>query len=341
MSRYSSIVFLVLACWVLPAQAQDEELADLLREVGETYSEPYLQPMANALGAGMNTGLFHTARVGGGMLPLIDIYAGVKVMGALVPSSDRTMSLVYETEKTFEIEGNNYVVPVTFEIDEAPTVFGDRRRGQALAHVDETFAGPDDQLGTEDDVVIDSTVTLSLLPGLIDTPIAPFFVPHFGIGSFMGTDLTIRYLPRIGYQDYGSVGFVGIGARHSISQYIPLFPISLSAQLMWQKLSIEDGDDNEVFAASALAGNVVASKSLLVLTVYGGLQAERSSVDISYTFDPGIEDVEPQQVEFGLRGDNVVRAVAGFAVNMGPVLVNLDAAVGNTTIVSGGLGVSL
>lgn len=282
MRRSFWITVFLLAATAIPGRAQ--ELGELIEGVGRAYSEPYLQPMVNALGIDMNTGLFHSARVGGGLLPLVDVYVGAKVMGAFLP---------------------------------------------------------DDMQGTPDDVPIDTTTTFELLPGLVDTPIVPFIVPQIGLGSFMGTDVTIRYLPQIGFQDYGSVGFTGFGVRHSISQYIPLFPISLSAQVMWQKMSIEDDEDNEIFAASALAGNVVASKSLLLLTVYGGLQVERSSVDVEYTFDPEVEGVAPQQIEFDLTGDNNFRAVAGFALNLGPMLVNFDAGVGNTTVVSGGVGVSL
>lgn len=339
MRRSFWITVFLLAATAIPGRAQ--ELGELIEGVGRAYSEPYLQPMVNALGIDMNTGLFHSARVGGGLLPLVDVYVGAKVMGAFLPDDDRTLSVVYETELPVDFEGETYIVPTTINIDEAPTVFGDDSPGVVQVNVDYTHPGPDDMQGTPDDVPIDTTTTFELLPGLVDTPIVPFIVPQIGLGSFMGTDVTIRYLPQIGFQDYGSVGFTGFGVRHSISQYIPLFPISLSAQVMWQKMSIEDDEDNEIFAASALAGNVVASKSLLLLTVYGGLQVERSSVDVEYTFDPEVEGVAPQQIEFDLTGDNNFRAVAGFALNLGPMLVNFDAGVGNTTVVSGGVGVSL
>lgn len=336
MSRYFWITLFIFAGLAVPAEAQEEELGELIQDVGEAYSQPYLQPLADALGAGMNTGLFHSARIGGGLLPVVDVYAGVKLMGAMVPSNSRSFSMVYETEQVFRgPDGNDYRIPVTFTITDAPTVFGDRTPGVAEAHVQETVAGPDG------DVTIDTTATFDVLPGLVNTPVAPFFVPQIGIGSFMGTDVTLRYLPRIGYQDFGSIGFIGFGVRHSISQYIPLFPISLSGQVMWQKLSIEDGENNEVFGASAFAGNVVASKSLLLVTVYGGLQVERSSVDVAYMFDPGVPSLPAQQIEFGLTGGNVFRAVGGFALNFGPMLVNFDAGVGNSTVVSGGVGLSL
>lgn len=337
MSRLLFAAIFMLITLAAPARAQDgEELSDLLSEVGKAYAEPYLQPLANALGADMNSGLFHTASIGGGMLPLVDVYVGVKLMAGFVPTSSRTMSLAYETNKVFEIEGEEYVVPVTFQITDAPTVFGETKRGQATAHVFEILEGPGGN-----DVVLDTTIAFEVLPGLINTPVAPFAVPHIGIGSFMGTDLTLRYLPRLGFQDYGSVGLFGIGVRHSISQYLPLSPVNLTAQVMWQKLSIQDAQKDEVFAASAMAANVVASKSLAVLTMYGGLQVERSSIDISYTFGAEADQLSGQEIHFGMKGNNVVRAVVGGALNMGPVLFNVDAGIGSSRIISTGLGVSL
>lgn len=339
------ILLLALATSLLPptASGQEQDLGGLIDEVGEAYAGPYLQPLADALGADLNAGLFHTASVGGGMLPLVDLYVGAKVMGTLITDADKTFDLSYRTEQVFRAsDGNRYTVPVTFEIVNGPTVFGDESRGTATAHVNETVnPGPDGQSGTADDVVIDTTATFDVLPGLVDTPIAPFIVPQIGVGSIAGTDLVFRYLPRIGNDEYGTIGLVGIGVRHSLSQYVPLSPVSLTAQVMWQKLSIEDDSENEIFAASAWAANVAVSKSLLVLTVYGGLQVERSSIDIDYTFEPEDPDLPSRTVAFGLTGDNKVRVLAGLTFGLGPLAVNADAAVGNRTVVSAGVGLSL
>lgn len=327
---------------LLPTPASGQDLGELIEGVGSAYSELYLQPLADALGADMNAGLFHTARIGGGLLPLVDVYVGARLMGTFISDDDKTFDLTYDTEQVFRAsDGQEYVVPLTFQIVDGPTFFGDGSPGMVTADVHETVSpGPDGRNGTSDDVTIDTTAAFDLLPGLTGTPIAPLIVPHVGVGSIAGTDLVLRYLPRVGLGDYGSVGLVGVGVRHSVSQYLPLLPISLSGQIMWQKLSIEAPEQDEIFAASAWAANVAVSKSLLLLTVYGGLQIERSSIDVNYTLLPN----EPQlsrSIAFGLRGDNAVRLIAGAAFGLGPFVVNIDGAIGNRIVVAAGVGLSL
>lgn len=326
-----------------PSPAAAQELGDLIDDVGVSYAELYLQPLADGLGADMNAGLFHTARIGGGLLPLVDVYVGAKIMGTLISGDDKTFDLAYTSEQVFRApDGQRYIVPVTFQITDAPTVFGDTEPGTATASINETVSpGPDGQSGTADDVVIDTTATFRILPGLIDTPIAPFIVPQIGIGSIAGTDLVLRYLPRVGHDDFGTVGLLGVGVRHSISQYIPLFPVQLSGQLMWQRLSIEDQADDEIFAASAWAASIAASKTLLVLTVYGGVQIEGSRIDVDYTFVPDDPELPSRNVAFDLTGDNSFRMLGGVAVGLGPIVINADAAVGNRTVISAGVGLSL
>lgn len=335
----------VLTCVVVltPRASLSQELGELIDGVGSAYAELYLQPLVDGLGADMNSGLFHTAEVGGGLLPMVDIYVGAKVMGMLVQDADKTMDLSYVTERRFRAsDGLRYTVPITFEIVNGPTVFGDTEPGQVTAVVDERVNdGPDGLPGTADDVVIDTSATFDVLPGLIDVPIAPFAVPQVGIGSLFGTDILVRYLPRISDDDFGSIGMRGIGVRHSVSQYLPLFPVDVAAQVMWQELSIQDQSDDDIFTASAFAANVAVSKSLLILTVYAGLQVERSSVSVDYTLFSDDPDLADQSVQFDLTGENRYRLLGGLAFGLGPLVVNADAAVGNRTIVSAGVGLSL
>lgn len=336
------LVALLALCLFGHAGASAQDLSSTLEDVGRVYAESYLQPLANAMGVNLNSGLFHTARIGGGLLPLVDVYVGVKVMGALVPEQERTLSLDYTAQQTFTgSDGRQYTVPVTYSIADAPTVFGSSSPGVVTASVHEVIdPGPDNQEGTADDVVVDETDQFQLLPGLIDTPIAPFIVPQLGLGSLMGTDLVVRYLPEISYGDVGSLSFRGLGLRHSLSQYVPLLPLNVTAQVMWQRLEITAGGD-DVFTATSLAGNIAASRRLLLLTVYGGLQVERAGVDIRYTFQPQADDVPSQEVAFDLTAANNFRLIAGSALNLGPLRVNVDAGIGRTLVIGAGLGLGL
>ena len=58
MIRYA---FLVLSFFVLITPARTQDLNETLSQVGEVYARAYVSPLAEILGAHMNTGLFHTA----------------------------------------------------------------------------------------------------------------------------------------------------------------------------------------------------------------------------------------------------------------------------------------
>jgi hypothetical protein len=322
--------------------AAAQELSTNLSSVSSEYSRLYVAPLVDAYGANINAGLFHTARVGGGLIPKVDLYLGVKVFGALLPA-DRSFSLSYESEQVFlGPDGTRYVVPVAFDIDAAPTVFGETEPGEVTAAINETIdAGLDGQLGTADDIVVNETVSLPLLPGLVNTPLAPLLVPHAQIGSIRGTDVMIRYLPTLSTDTYGKISFRGFGVRHSISQYIPLFPASLSAQFVYQRLSVEDVSENQTVLATAYAANVAISKSLAVITVYGGLQLEKTRVEVDYAYETGIPELGIQEIRFMDTADNRFRAIAGITFTPGPLQMNVDYAVGATRTVSAGIGISL
>ena len=317
-----------------PAHAQQspDELADALEEVGAAYGERYVQPAVNALGADLNSGFFHKATVGEGLLPLVDVYAGVKAFGTLVPEEERTLSLSYQTQQEVTYQDETYPADVTYEIDEAPTVFGEQEPGQVTGTA--TFQA-DGQERTKE-------VSLDLPPGLYEVPAVPLGTPQVGVGvPMIGTHVSVRYLPRISYGGFGSVQFAGGGVRHDVSSYIPLLPLGLSAYGFYQSLSIEGDQAGEVLDLSAYALGVSASKSFLVATVYGGLQYERTTAEVAYSFDPPGDEIDAQSVAFDLTGENSFRALAGVSVGLGPAVLNVDLSQGQRTVLSAGLGVSL
>ena len=337
-------LLLFIAAFLVAQPARSQDLGETLEGVGAAYAKAYVQPLVDAFGADINSGLFHSAKIGGGLLPMVDIYLGVKVFGALIPSGDKTLDLTYTMPQVFTgSDGMEYTVDVTYQINDAPTVFGDAENpGVVTAMVHEVVSpGPDGQSGTADDVVIDETTSLELLPGLLETSIAPLVVPQLRLGSAFGTDVMIRYLPSIELGDVGSIGFFGFGVRHSISQYVPLFPLDVAAQVTFQNLGIEDAANDDLLSASMWAMSVMASKSFLVATVYGGLQVESTGLDVSYTYvDP--EGLLPDEdISFSMTGSNRFRVVAGAALNLSPISINVDYSVGSMSVVSAGIGISL
>ena len=324
-------VFLFTGLLAGSAEAQDD-LGDALQDVGASYAELYVQPMVDAFGADINSGLFRSASVGAGLIPLVDVSVGVKGFGTILPESAQTLSLAYTRSETFTYDGEEYDVPVTYTIDDAPTVFGETEAGTVTATVDTTIDGQR----------INEERSFDVLPGLVNTRIAPLLVPQASVGSSLtGTDLTLRYLPEISLGDYGAFNMFGVGVRQEVGRYIPLLPFSVSAQVMYQKMGISGAEDNDIVSATAWAGNVAVSKSLLLLTVYGGLQLERTTVDVEYLFQPQNEDLPGQTIAFDLQGKNNFRALAGLNLSLGLFNVHADYSLGQMNVLTAGVDVVL
>ena len=341
MIRNISLFFVLFLFISAPGAAQD--LSETLSEVGEVYARAYVDPLAEALGADMNSGLFHTASTGKKILG-VNVYVGFKASAIFLSDSDKLFDLTYQSTVPidFNVAGGMITldVPATLTVTGAPTIFGSEEEAFASVQVshDTTFQ----TIGLTLPISIDSTLApQQTIGGLLPTSVAPFLTPQIGIGTVMGTDIMVRFLPQINIRDTGSIELLGFGVRHNINQYLPLLPIDLAIQAVWQRIGADDENDNQVVEAKTFAVNIAASKRLGPLTLYAGLQTERSDIRFRYTFDPDDFDVDnqdPVDVDFTLSDIGKNRALFGFGLQFGPVLLNGDINVGHTTVVSAGFG---
>jgi hypothetical protein len=151
----------------------------------------------------------------------------------------------------------------------------------------------------------------------------------------MGTQLMIRYLPAQNISDVGQISFWGAGVQHSLSQYIPLIPLNLAAQIAYQSLTIGDH-----FDAKALSIGIQASKKVLIVTIYGGVAYERCTMTLSYNYvDPVTSQAKNLSVDF--TGANTIRATIGASVTFLFFKVNADYSFGKIPVGSVGIGVGL
>lgn len=172
-------------------------------------------------------------------------------------------------------------------------------------------------------------------PNGINQSSVPFLMPQI-TASLMGTEVLIRYLPSIKVGGK-NLNFFGIGIRHSISQYIPLIPVDVAVQLLYNKLSVTG-----VIDASSFAVNGEVSKSFDPLTIYGGLQYETSNFDLSYTLkgDPNSGDPALRQtknISASVKGKDNVRLILGASVNFTPFVLNVDYNITSQPIICGGI----
>ncbi len=341
----SSWLFLLLSLWALPVHSQ-EVTETTFNEVGESYARAYVTPLADGLGADLNAGLFHTASTGHTFFG-INVYFGLKFSASLL-SGPQTFDLVYQDRVAIEYDLNgelmNLDLPATFTVTDAPTIFGPEEEAEATIRVqhDTTFQ----TLGLTLPVSIDSTLAPeTLIGGLVETDVAPFVVPQIGIGTVLGTDLMVRWLPSVDLSDNGSIELFGLGIRHSLNQYLPVIPFDLAIQAVWQRVQAQymDADIEDLsLDARVFAVNVAASKRFGVLTVYAGLQSERSDVGFAYIQTPDEDDPDevPLDIDFTLSDIGKTRAIIGAGVQLGAFLFNTDISVGEITVASAGIGVA-
>jgi hypothetical protein len=288
------LLALVVLAGASAARSQND-LEKTLRQNTSATVSGYIQPVADMFGANMHTGYYHTADVEKwGLHISLDFVA----MGAMVK----------DDQKNYSAPAPAGFNPGTFQ---TATLFGGKGTEVTDVRTGLKFRGSD---------------------GIINASYFPLAVPQLTIGNIYGTQAMIRFVTLPASLSNGKLPAItlwGLGARHSISQYIPKFPVDLAAGLYFNSFTFGDMID---FKGVAL--NAQASKSWSILTVYGGLQWEQSKMTLSYIST----DVSAPPVDITLDGANAFRFTAGLALGLGPLKLFGDVNFGSVTTLSAGFG---
>jgi hypothetical protein len=248
----------------------------------------YLQPLADAFGANLNSGFFRSARI-----PRwgFHIELGVKAMGAFIS----------EEQQSFTSVAEDGVVPAGEEI---PTIFG-KEESQEIDGFE--FPG-----------------------GIWNTSIFPTAVPQLTVGSVFGTEAMIRWISYRVNDDIGEISLLGLGARHSLSQYIPYFPVDVALGYYWQGFKVGD-----IVEARATYVGLQASYNLSVLCFYTGIGYETAGLDIGYDHEEGGDTVP---IRFELDGKNATRFTIGLFFDLPIVKFHVDYSIAAQHVVAAGFG---
>jgi hypothetical protein len=137
-------------------------------------------------------------------------------------------------------------------------------------------------------------------------------VPQLEIGSFMGTELLIRFIPPVDMgETVGDFAFWGFGLRHSISQYFNwsdkpenrIFDLAVQAVYQGTSLSNKIGVTGADLKANATMWdlNIHASKSFVdIIDLYTGFSMEFIDIKTEYTYVLPVE----LQKQLGLMRDD-------------------------------------
>jgi hypothetical protein len=288
---YMAVTVCALSVLMISSACLAIDIEDQLSAYTGENGVGYLQPMADAVGSNLNSGLFQSAHI-----PTSGMYFAVelKVMSVLFSDDDRMFDA--KTEAGFS--------PSTTA--EAPTVVGP---GEVV-------------------IVPGEGGTSFIFPGGFDLNSFALVAPQLRFGSYMGTEALIRYFALdVGDTDMGTLTLFGFGLRHSISQYLgPDFPVDLAGGFFWQSFKLgENNAGGDLLDASAFTIGVQASKrygaGMAYVEPYAGLSMDRFSMDVSYEIE-GIEEPVVTDIEF--ETSTTVHLTLGLAARFAFVGANAE-----------------
>ena len=191
-------VFLFISSLVVPhamAQSLEERL-----EVLSDQNSGYLQPLADAVGANLNSGLYHSAKI---KKRGLHIYFGIDGVGAIISDDQRVFTATDDDGP----------------VEDVPTIFGkDEETPLTIAGESVTIKG----------------FNLRMFP-----IVAPRLTIGSIMGTELLLRVVELNINSEGY-DFGKFSMKGYGIRHSLSQYFPLSPLEMSFTLFVQDIKIGD-----------------------------------------------------------------------------------------------------
>jgi hypothetical protein len=270
------VALLVMVGLAAPSVAHSQStIENAIQAYGKQNIQGYMQPIADLFGANMNSGYYHSAAIS-----FIGFHLSLDFVGMAAPVSD--------DQKTYTASTPQGFLPATFQ---TPTIFGDK--GPTITSVTPagyTYRGSD---------------------GVLNAKMFPLAAPQLTLGSLLGTEAVVRFIavPQIGDNKFPKTTLLGVGGRHSISQYIPLLPLDIAVGVFYSTLKSGDFIDFK-----GLCYGAQASKTLSVLTVHGGVNVESSTLKLSYT---STDPVAPGSIEVNLDGKRKFSMTAGLEIALG------------------------
>lgn len=275
------------------------QLEKSIEQLNGENTKGYLQPFVNAFGNNLNAGLYRTAHVS---TIGLHFYVGLVGMATMIPDEDKTYM-------------GTPPLPYPQDPVETASVFGGE--GAVVSGA--------------------GGLNYKFQNGQLEGDLVPFAVPQIEVGSFLGTMVKFRYfsgtIPGDTKDNLGKITLTGYGVQHSLSQYIPLFPISVSAGFFYQTFDVGD-----FISTKAMSFGVQVSKSIPLLTVYGTAAWENTKMDVSYTFQSGGQS---EEIGLALESGSQFRLTVGARLRLGLIILNGGYTLGgqNTATIGIGLGI--
>ena len=283
---------------------------------GKNILKEYVRPIADGFSAGLNNGWYNTAKPHkfGGF----DITISGNIV--LIPESYKIFSIS-------EIGGSS------FSGGETPTIVGEKKPSE---------------------ITYNTTGDIVKMPSGLNIPVFPVPILQAGIGLIKGTEINIRYLPKINVGKIDQINLYGLGVKHDLLQWIPggtVLPLSLSIQGGYTKfnstVALENvlvNKDNELaFDVEAMTVNIILSKKILMFTPYAsiGYNSSKSSFKIDGDYTIGALEINAEELaNIEYENNTEIRANLGFRFNIAILALQANYTISKYPVATLGAGIS-
>jgi hypothetical protein len=330
MKKIFTLCFVSLFSYT-PSWSQDENVIAKFLSAGQADASKligaYFSPAIKSASYGMAAGWVNTAKA---HKPFgIDI--GLSINTAFIPKSEDYFDpakLGLSPTTVFTSSASNGLAPTFMGPDESTsyTFLGDLDNNPNTAPQTATISGPEG-------LNIKEVVSVAAVP---------IPVLQIGIGLVKNTDLKVRLVPTLNVGG-SSIKMFGVGVMHDIKQHIPgvkNLPFDLSVLVNYNSFTgesdltntnttdgVPDSDDGiGIYKFNSFGGQVLISKKLAVLTVYGG--AGYTAIKTNVAFN-GTYTVQAAPVSFDITNpvdidikNNSPFFLAGARLKFGPFFLN-------------------
>lgn len=304
------VIILALLVSILPANGIEQALGERISSINENLLGSYIQPLLNAFGTGVSTGIFQSAY----SHDLLGFDVGVRLMSIHIPEAAKYFdgialicSLAIDSTLTYS----------EVDLESLSTVFG-----------------PDSEL------VIDlpgfAVSIPTTIPGGFELSSAPLVMPQINVGLILGTEIAIRYVP---FTFEGTrMSFFGIGVKQEMNRF-PLFrpiplPIGIAIGGAYQRFDIENDARNIIARTTTWNVQAIVSKTIGPLEPMVGFGIERTRAHFNYIFEYEIPDTVnwnpedritvEQEISVHLESQNRYRTIVGCTLKLGLLHLHYD-----------------
>lgn len=305
-------IFLVV-CAVHGQNGIDQLLAAGVEDAKQ-FSEDYFSPAAEGVMYGLSNGWYNTAKG--------------KEPGDFEITIVGNASFVKDEHKSFTLNVADYNY---FRFQDPA-----QQTGEVATALGENDPEVTMLIEYQNELGITEQVEIKLPQGIgaAGVNVLPTAFLQLSVGVFEGTEIKVRYLPKIDQEDV-AVQLYGGGIQHEITSWLPgakVLPISIGVLVGYTHLkaeydlddsSVVEGDNQKIETeANSLLFSALVSTKLPVVNFYGGLGyvTGNSQSDLlgTYRIKAGIlgnqEVVDPYSVENKVSG---IKATLGTRLKLG------------------------